>query len=947
MATFSSEKAEEKLLSKFHTPVKRRHDDIGLSDLNPKLTSSVNSPITPVPLLPNAKEPSYLCQWRAPQTRKHKTWDGDAILILHGNRTTCSLRSTHDGSMLVTNAAFRRQHIHEGDEFYVAGKEIMVERSLTENGMDIVQPQNNAESRVPIHRNKLSRSGLASRQRPIPASQFYSTPKPSALSAINTNLGGSILLQEPHPRYNPDAPGSVVFKRPDTRHRELFGRNQPVVDVVLDPDLTRILRPHQIEGVKFMYEAVTGISSLEQGHASPGQGAILADEMGLGKTLQTIALIATLLRQNCYFSNIRPGTVEKVLIVCPLTLVVNWKREFRKWMGRSSIGVLAVEGDGRKEVERFVSHRQYQVLILGYERLRNCVQELSRAVPGVGLVVCDEGHRLKSKDTKTTKCFDLLPTRRRILLTGTPIQNDLREFYTMVDFVYPGLFDQYSVFKRIFEDPIMRSRQQFCTEETLELGKKRNKALTVVTKGIILRRTADILKHYLPPRQEMALFCTMTPIQKVIYGIFSEYVNHQLLLGESQTYLPYITLLRQLCNSPELILPDAEDLARNSNTNDQALVKITDAILQTYTASIDPCLRSGKFLVLHRLLTTIRKHTQDRVIIVSNFTSTLNLLQRYCIRQKFPFLRLDGRTKAEVRSRMVNEFNSASGPDHLGKEPFIFLLSSKSGGVGLNLVGANRLVLFDSDWNPATDRQAMARIHRDGQLKPCFIYRLLLVGSMDEKIYQRQITKIGLSDSLMSNESAKDHDVASSSDTFSQEELRDVFSYHPNTICLTHDLLGCSCGGNGKEAQTLAEKPSKLQESTFPGFVSASKLPTERMLDELHRKRLERQFVGYLHYDFHNYAQFFKFDHILQHVAERQRSSERDFISNQNAPLMDMDMNPTSSDNGILQSLVNKHVGYLKTTGLNGAKGELSYVFIKPSDVSSMSEPHDHQEASL
>ena len=173
------------------------------------------------------------------------------------------------------------------------------------------------------------------------------------------------LLQEPHPRYNPDVPGSVVFKRPNAKHQELFGRNQPVVDVVLDPDLARILRPHQIEGVKFMYEAVTGISSLEQGHTSPGQGAILADEMGLGKTLQTIALIATLLRQNCYFSNIRPGTVEKVLIVCPLTLVVNWKREFRKWIGRSSIGVLAVEGDGRKEVERFVSHRQYQVLILG------------------------------------------------------------------------------------------------------------------------------------------------------------------------------------------------------------------------------------------------------------------------------------------------------------------------------------------------------------------------------------------------------------------------------------------------------------------------------------------------------------------------------------------------------------------------------------------------------
>lgn len=195
------------------------------------------------------------------------------------------------------------------------------------------------------------------------------------------------------------------------------------------------------------------------------------------------------------------GTVDKVLIVCPLTLVVNWKREFRKWIGRSSIGILAVEGDGRTEVEKFVSGRQYQVLIIGYERLRSCAKQLAQARPPVGLVVCDEGHRLKSKDTKTTKCFDMFHTKRRVLLTGTPIQNDLREFYSMVDFVYPGMFDQYAVFKRVFEDPIMRSRAQHCSPQALELGRARSQALQLVTKGVILRRTADILSKYLPPKR--------------------------------------------------------------------------------------------------------------------------------------------------------------------------------------------------------------------------------------------------------------------------------------------------------------------------------------------------------------------------------------------------------------------------------------------------------------
>jgi len=480
MATFSSEEAQGKLLRKFHTPLKRKSKENEESSDTEKTSTSL--PSKPVPLLPSASEPSYLCQWRAPQTRKHKTWDGDAILMLHANKTTCSLRSIHDGSMIVTNAAFRKSDVQEGDELYVGGKEIVIERMLASSA-DIFQgsyEEGNSRERWGLN---TPRSRLGLQQRPIPSSQFYSTPRQKTPVNLTKRTDPMPLkmIQEPHPRYDPNAPGAVVMKRPSMKHQQLFGRGLPVVDVVLDPELARILRPHQIEGVKFMYEAVTGMTSVDYGHASTGQGAILADEMGLGKTLQTIALIMTLLRQNCYFSSVTTGTVEKVLIVCPLTLVVNWKREFRKWVGRSSVGLLAVEGDGRSEVERFVSGRQYQILILGYERLRNCVNELAKAFPSVGLVVCDEGHRLKSKDTKTTKCFDLLPTRRRLLLTGTPIQNDLREFYTMVDFVYPGLFDQYSVFKRIFEDPIMRSRLQHCSEETLRLGRARNKAVRILS----------------------------------------------------------------------------------------------------------------------------------------------------------------------------------------------------------------------------------------------------------------------------------------------------------------------------------------------------------------------------------------------------------------------------------------------------------------------------------
>ena len=249
--------------------------------------------------------------------------------------------------------------------------------------------------------------------------------------------------------------------------------------------------------------------------------------------------------------------------------------------------------------------------------------------------------------------------------------------------------------------------------------------LAMVTKGIILRRTADLLESYLPSKYEMVLFCTMSPIQRRIYGLCSEFVNYQLAFSEERNYLPFITLLRRLCNSPELLRQDINDLGREPESSAQALARAAESLLDhpaVHYQRTDEAAESGKLAVLHCLLANIYKTTNDRVVIVSNYTSTLDVLQRYCSRQKFTALRLDGRTKQDIRTKLVNQFNKNDGKERVASDPFVFLLSSKSGGFGLNLIGANRLILFDSDWNPATDRQAMARIHRDGQLKPCLLY---------------------------------------------------------------------------------------------------------------------------------------------------------------------------------------------------------------------------------
>ena len=203
---------------------------------------------------------------------------------------------------------------------------------------------------------------------------------------------------------------------------------------------------------------------------------------------------------------------------------------------------------------------------------------------------------------------------------------------------------------------------------------------------------------------------------------------------------------------------------------------------------------SSKFRVLDQLLFQIHAK-QEKVVIVSHYTSTLDILGKLVNALGYAYLRLDGTTPANKRQDLVDRFNR---DDY--KRTFAFLLSAKSGGAGLNLIGASRLILYDNDWNPALDLQAMARIHRDGQIRPCKIYRLLTRGALDEKIYQRQISKLSLADSIVDNKSSKS--------TFTREELRRLFTLDETSECQTHDLIGCPCGGRGGTGTTVEVPPA-------------------------------------------------------------------------------------------------------------------------------------------
>ena len=596
--------------------------------------------------------------------------------------------------------------------------------------------------------------------------------------------------KEPTPRHDPNAPGAIVMKRPKS-----IPKGKQIVDVVVDPILTKHLRDHQIEGVKFLYECVMGMRGFD------GQGAILADEMGLGKTLQTIALLWTLLKQNPIYED--AAVIKRALIVCPVTLINNWRKEFRKWLGNERIGVFVADNT-KSRLTDFTMGKSYSIMIIGYEKLRNVQEELKKG-SGIDIIIADEGHRLKTAKNKSAQAIKSLITPRRVLLSGTPIQNDLSEFFMMVDFINPGLLGTFKEFTKKFEVPIVKGRQPEALEKDIERGNASSEELNDLTKVFILRRTADILSKYLPPKTEYVLLCRPTATQASIYRHILTSPMFQTALGSPEAHLQLITILKKVCNSPKLL-----DSKVTSNP-DQPISSMTASLLSAIPTHLlrNSATSSTKIRVLDQLLHILRTTTSEKIVLVSNFTSTLDLLSTLLTSLALPFLRLDGSTPSSKRQDLVDTFNRRP-----SSECFAFLLSAKAGGMGLNLIGASRLVLFDVDWNPSVDLQAMARIHRDGQKRPCVIYRFVMAGGLDEKIWQRQVTKLGLASSVM--------DQKGGTSSFTREELKDLFRLDESLGCQTHELIGCKCGGRGMSDDSVLDE----------GFVDIDNIPEEVGEDE-------------------------------------------------------------------------------------------------------------------
>ncbi|PSS26102.1 Protein CHROMATIN REMODELING like [Actinidia chinensis var. chinensis] len=557
-----------------------------------------------------------------------------------------------------------------------------------------------------------------------------------------------------------------------------------LVPISVEYLLVRFLRPHQREGVQFMFECVTGLYS-----ASNINGCILADDMGLGKTLQSITLLYTLLRQG--FDG-KP-MVKKAIVVTPTSLVSNWEAEINKWVGERVQLVALCEStrdDVVSGIDNFTSPRSHlQVLIISYETFRMHSSKFSHD-GSCDLLICDEAHRLKNNQTLTNRALAALSCKRRILLSGTPMQNDLEEFYAMVNFTNPGILGDAAYFRRYYEAPIICGREPTATEEEKKLGAERSAELSAKVNQFILRRTNALLSNHLPPKIVEVVCCKLTPLQSELYNHFVHSKNVKQVITEEMKQskiLAYITALKKLCNHPKLIYDTIKNGSPGTSGFEDCLRFFPPEMFSgrsgAWTGGDGSWVElSGKMHVLARLLAQLRQRTDDRIVLVSNYTQTLDLFAQLCRERRYPFLRLDGTTSISKRQKLVNRFNDPS------KDEFVFLLSSKAGGCGLNLIGGNRLVLFDPDWNPANDKQAAARVWRDGQKKRVFIYRFLSTGTIEEKVYQRQMSKEGLQKVIQQEQT----DINKAQGNFlSTEDLRDLFTFHENARSEIHEKMSC------------------------------------------------------------------------------------------------------------------------------------------------------------
>ncbi|KAH9044878.1 P-loop containing nucleoside triphosphate hydrolase protein [Lactarius hengduanensis] len=595
------------------------------------------------------------------------------------------------------------------------------------------------------------------------------------------------------------------------------------------PSLSKHLRPYQCDGVKFFFERYI-----------LGRGAILGDDMGLGKTIQVISFLSALMRKSGTLSDKdrRRNRVSQLqdsqewredrklpladdkwptaLIIAPSSVVNVWTREFDKW-GYFEVGAYIGTPSERERVLNDFILGRLDVVVTSFDTARRSISHLD-SLPWTALIV-DEAHRLKNPRASTTRVLasfhwpegrptpshmaELIPTPQtgpiRIALTGTAIQNSYMELWTLLDWVNPGSVGTEKQWKKTVADPLVAGQARGC-KETERL--KANETAEILRDKLLplyfLRRTKDIIKDQLPKKYDEVVFCPLTEKQIEVYKCIlgMEAVQNMIKkddrcdCGRSKKrkecchpfavgdLFRYMSALIKVSNHLALILPAHTDTPEQTARNR----KLTEEAFQgnsapKYGSAILLPTFCGKWIVLETLLQEWRRDPANKVLIFTKSVKLLDMLEFHLRRQNYGFVKLDGSTKQEDRMPLIDRFQNEA-------DIFIFLISTLAGGTGLNLTAANRVVVFDPNWNPAHDLQAIDRAYRFGQTRDVFVYRLLGAGSIEELIYARQVYKQQQM-AIAYNASVQTRYFAGvSGDRNKQGELfglKNIFALHENT----------------------------------------------------------------------------------------------------------------------------------------------------------------------
>ncbi|KAI8381200.1 uncharacterized protein BYT42DRAFT_598127 [Radiomyces spectabilis] len=520
---------------------------------------------------------------------------------------------------------------------------------------------------------------------------------------------------------------------------------------------------------KYQHEGVSWLAFLNKFHLH----GILCDDMGLGKTLQSICILSSdhYLRAQRYAATQAPDSIPcPSVVICPPTLTGHWYHEVLNFS--ENLRPLLYAGGPTERKRLRASLTKYDVVIMSYDIIRNDIDDLSHIT--WNYCILDEGHIIKNGKTKITKAIKTIKSNHRLILSGTPIQNNVLELWSLFDFLMPGFLGTEKIFNERFGKPILASRDSKSSSKDQEAGALALEALHKQVLPFLLRRLKEDVLHDLPPKIIQDYYCELGDLQKKLYEEFARSQTKNAVeadleaeepstdqvekSGKSATHIfQALQYLRKLCNHPLLVV----------NEKHPSYERVKQDLARSNT-SLHDIHNAPKLLALKQLLgecgigaTTTENESdpaamavgavsQHRALIFCQLKTMLDIIENDLLKKLMPtvsYLRLDGSVEANRRHDLVQKFNADPSID-------VLLLTTHVGGLGLNLTGADTVIFVEHDWNPMKDLQAMDRAHRIGQKKVVNVYRLITRGTLEEKIMGLQKFKLNIANTVVNQQNA-------------------------------------------------------------------------------------------------------------------------------------------------------------------------------------------------